>query len=271
MADVEEVGAALRSFVAAQIYPTPPTPGQAGANGAPTDIFCGWPKPERLKEYLGAGGVLVSVYEQPGSGKNTSHAMTDWQVLAPPKIGITAARDGTEFTFSGAPLDTVNVHLTTGYKAYDYQATTSDTPESIAAALAALVSVDQPATANGAVLDIPQASRPRVTFGGRTTMIREIERSLVGFQITIWAPTQPLRVATSKIIEPAIRNIDSVDLPDGTVGMLFWQRQLPTDMAQMQGEYRRDMIVNVDYPITETTDGFQIVSVDVGVQPVSRL
>lgn len=254
MSDIEEVAETLASTIVGIINANGPTP-------APLTVAPGWPVSDDLNGLLRTGSVHISIYPQAGSASNVTRWQWNWQVVQPAVLTTAASVSGGVVTFSGSITPPLNVAVTATHKVYVYSATSSDTLDTIASGLAALISVDQPATASGPVLTVPSVPADfKVVLGGMGTILRENARSKQSFQITVWAPTQALRVATSKAFEAGLYALNSIALPDGTAGMLLPMREFPGDAGQVEGLYRRDVIVTVEYGITETAPAWAIVT-----------
>ncbi len=274
MADIEDVSATLASTIA----------GLINTNGAPVPVTVapGWPLANDLNALIIEGKAHVSVYPQPGVTSNVTRFRKEWKEVSRVPLTLTATiNDPFTITFGGSVTLPANIAVRFLNNDYVYSCVDGDTPASVAAGLAALINdsfglsfgagmvmafpLASPAsiisTAAGAVLTIARGDpNMRVAIVGEGLMIRETARERQGFQITIWAPSQAIRVALSKAFEAALLSYDRLALPDGTDGILTYQRSMVSDNSELEGLYRRDIIVMVEYGITETAPAWTVVS-----------
>jgi hypothetical protein len=260
VADIEDVADALASIVTGFL---------TGAGGAPltgvqTDVFAGWPEPTALKQSLAAGNVTVSVYAMPGATSAVTRHQRDWERTGTSAITTTAAVAGGTITFGGTITLPLNVTIQApGNKSASYAAQTGDTLATLASGVAtALNLAGVQASANGAAVTVADGGPLTVSLGGQGTLIRENAREKQVFQITVWAPTQALRLATSRAFEALLMGLDVVALPDGSQGNIMFMRNMLNDHSQLENLYRRDVWMTVEYPITETTIAWDVVSVE---------
>lgn len=277
MADVEEVAGALKAAIAALIYPDGTT--QPSANGFPTQVMQGWPQGNRLNDWLppgksagAAGGVLISVYQQPNMSTRTTRFQEDWEVVQPAAVPVSASLAAGVVTFVGAASAPVNIAFAFGLRSTILSLTGQEGygPTAIASAAAAFLTVQgRPATADGATLTCAGLTGVRVEGVG--ALIREVERVRQGFQVTIWAPSPAARVATAKAFMAGLFAQTTLALPDGTRGNLFFVRDNTSDEGQAQILYRRDVFCTVEFGITETVPGFGVGAIRTTVTPASGL
>jgi hypothetical protein len=102
----------------------------------------------------------------------------------------------------------------------------------------------------------------------------EIARQEKQIQISIWADSPANRTAIGKVIDPALKALTFISLPDYSFGRIRSVGQREFDTLQKQAIYRRDLIFTVEYATTQVRVDTQItqetinVSVDVaGVLP----
>lgn len=264
MADIEEVEQTLASTITDIINAAGPTP-------TPITVAAGWPTADDLNALLKGRSAHVSVFAPPGASSNVTRFQWDWQVSLPPSITTTAMINvaaGT-VTFGGTVTLPFNVSVRASNKTYVYSAISGDTPALVAVALVTLIIVDQLATAVGGVLTVASAPPDlKCSLGGEGTLLRENVREKQSFQITVWAPTQAIRIAVSKSFEAALYALNYITLSDGTAGMLLHMRSVLSDNSETEGLYRRDIICTVEYGITETTPAWSVVDAVLSVTPV---
>ena len=277
MADVEEVGAAVVAAVAALVYPDGTA--AASASGLPTKVLQGWPSGNLLNAWLppgkdagAAGGVVISVYQQPNMSTVVTRFQEDWEVVQSAVVPVSAVLSAGAVIFAGAATAPVNIAFVFGLRSAILSLTGQEGfgPEAIASAAAALLtSQGRPATAIGATLTCGGLSS--VNVEGVGALIREVERIRQGFQITIWAPSPAARVATAKAFMAGLFALNTLPLPDGTRGNLFFVRDNTSDEGQSQLIYRRDVFATVEFAITETVPGFAVGAIRTTITPVLEL
>jgi hypothetical protein len=253
LADLEDVTAALASTIT----------GIINTNGAPAPISVvqGWPLPDDLDAASKAGKVIISVYPQPGANSNVTRFQWDAVQQTPAIITTTTTILNGVITFEGSVTLPLNVSIFAGGQSYSYAAQAGDTIGTIIAQLSYQIQYILPITISPTTIAfINPPIDLAVYLGGQGALIRENAREKQAFQITVWAPTQALRKATVKAFEPGLFALNSVTFPDGTAGMLFSMRSFNTDAGQVDNFYRRDIIVTVEYGITEIIPAWTVVA-----------
>ena len=262
MATLSDLRAAIAQLVGELLYPggvpagsNPPSP----VAGVPVCVFQGWPERGAVDADLAAGLVNVSVYAQ-GGGVNTSrYPVEDVPIaLTPPTLSWTIA--GTEATLAGTVATPQNVGLLVDGRAYLYGVQAGDTPASIAASLAALVAAVQPASATGPVVSIPGSRSIIGRAGGTATTLREVGRQTVVLEVAIWAPSEASRNAVGSAIEPGLRDIRRLPLPDRSIAMVRFVDVADSDVSALAGLYPRTMRIEAEYASTVTGSAAQILS-----------
>lgn len=258
MADVEDVAAALADLVAGFVTGT----GGVPLTGVQTDIVTGWPRPNDLKDTLADGGVMISVFPLSGATSNVTRHQWEWETVMVPEITATADVEGGTITFGGAIVLPFNICVTApGCRAASYAAVAGETPESLAAAVAAALRASgEPTVASGAQVITGRGGPLTVTLGGSGVLAREAAREKQVFRITTWASSQALRLATAKVFEAKLLALTRIRLPDGTIGTPKYMRTIVSDHGELESEYRRDLDLFVEYPIIETISGTTVVS-----------
>ena len=254
MADLSQVETAIVEIVAAALYPNGTN--NPSALNQPVRVYRGWPVPNALNRDLTDGVLNVSVYPQDTESRTTRYMP---QEIDLPRIAptLTLTTTPTTVTVGGTPC-ACNAAVFAGGKVYVYPAMPSDTLAGIAAALAALINADYPATSSGPVITVASAFTRVGAIGNTVTEIRRQKR---GFQITCWCPDPETRDALASLIDAALAGIDYLALPDGTAGRMLYERSKVTDGSQEEGLYRRDLFYSVEYGTTVTGTAAEIVTV----------
>lgn len=258
MADFGEVSTALAATVNSLIntYGAP----------VPVAVITGWPLPNDLKVITDASKALVSVYPQPGGSTNVTRFQWDAEPFIPPVITLTAMLAGGFIEFGGTVTLPLNVAIFAGGKSYGYAASAGDTVASIVQQLVYLVQNDFPVafTPTSLVFTHPPIDLA-VHLGGMGWLIRENARRKQLYQITVWTKSGPIRIAVAKSFEPGLYGLNSIVLADGTAGMLFSERSFDTDAGEVDNFYRRDIVVSVEYGITELIPAWSIIAAEAPV------
>lgn len=247
MADLSDVENALRDLIASTLYPTGSPPSVVGSAVV---VYAGWPDPQTLDRDKLAGKSHVSIYPRKGD-RNTTRQDTGWREVGRNAATYTLTASGQTVTVGGAapnPYAPQNLVLIINGQAVAYQATAGRTAAQVAASLAALVAG---ATVAGAVITLPPTARltaARVGVQGQAVkVVRNQEKS---FQLTIWAPTNDLRIAIAKAIDPVLSDTPRLALADGSIGRLTYQSSEDNDFDQRQGLFRRDLNYTVEFATT---------------------
>ena len=248
-------GYVLNSLTASAILAAPP----ANPSGTPVAINCrlyrGWPSTDTLNADLAAGAAHVSVYPDAGVGRSTTRYLTRWwqTPAATPTLTATVATltSTSTLTLGGTPVAgqvvTVNVGPGLVPQTYAYAVLASDTPASIAAALAALI---PSSSAASAVLTLPSnAVVAAVTQpGAGTWLTRQI---LQRYQVNIWAPSPHARDALAGSVDAVLARTFRLTMPDGSPTRMTYGGTLVTDLPARQGEWNRRLVMMVEYCTTD--------------------
>ncbi|AOY93828.1 hypothetical protein BKK79_19985 [Cupriavidus sp. USMAA2-4] len=270
MADLADVSRALVALIAQTAYPAGTA--QPSISGQPVKVYAGWPNPAQLADDLKAGKQHISVF--PRAVKPTDAARSKWRTVAPAAHSLTLTVAGQAVTVGGTVATPQNASLVIDGAAYPYAVQAGDTLTSIATALAALISADQPATSSGAVVTIPGARDISPRVGGAATRLREVRRQDQEFLITVWANCYDSRDPLAAAIDATLADTNRITLPDGSFGTLR-SRPLANswdDSSQKERIYRRDLCCWIEYSTTvaqqqyEVTQGQIVVEDDGGRQ-----
>jgi hypothetical protein len=256
MSDVIDVQNTLVNIVAAAVYPN--GTGQPSVGNCDIRVYPGWPTASKLDADLNVGIAHITVFPT-NTESNKTRYPRDWVPQAIPPASITVALSGQAITIGGAvptPFVSHNVMAMVNGLPYVYPVVPTDTINSIAAALAALI---PGAAASGAT--ITTASTSSVTaarVGVVGTSIREIRRQERVFQITVWANTPALRDTIGSAFDIALANTEFLTMPDGYGARLTYRSSHVVDALQKAKLYRREFMYSVEYATTETRSDAQI-------------
>lgn len=268
MADLSDVAQVLADLVLSAVYPNGaiiPFVGVGTKPGACIKIFQGWPIPAQLDADIAAGIPEISVY--PLKGKDTTRYLTDFHVTSKNTPTLTLTASGLNVTVGGTvppASNPTNVVIFVNGTPYVYQAQVSDSIQTIAIALAALIATAVPLTyAIGNVITLPVGARLGAVRVGITGQISNIaESELRRFQITIWANSNATRSVLGKAIRQYFAPISRIELPDGSQGNITFVDDFVSDAYQKQALYRRDIWYTVDYPTLQTLTATQITQIE---------
>lgn len=256
MADQSDVEQVLAAIAAGVLYPQ-------GADapciaGVPCRIHRGWPDAATLDADLAAGRVTVTVVGDARNQRTTTRYPDEWRPARQMVPVLQVSVQGNAATFSGtAALGQLAGILADGV-AVVHRTLASDTPASVAAALAgAMAQVAGPlgaTVAQGAMVEVGTAGPVVARVFADQPSIRETRRQLQPFRVICWCPDPALRDVAASAIDTAFASYDFLGLPDGMAGRLRYLGTTSTDRAQDAALYRRDLIYTVDYATTLAAD-----------------
>ncbi|MHA3052523.1 hypothetical protein [Acinetobacter sp. ANC 4640] len=259
MADLSDVMNQIVGMTATAVYPNG-TANPSVANVG-VKVYAGWPVPNVLEADLAQGKAHVSVYSLATERKTSRHIGRPWQVAQDPVTTITATISGTSATLAGTITTPQNVGLNVNKKAYIHAVQATDTPTSIATALATLIQVDHPlASSNANTVTIPDANSVSFIVGGFAKMVRELKRQEKQFQVTVWASTPTIRDQIGSAVDSALASVSDLTFADGSHGIMLYARTFQTDQMEKSMLYRRDIVYSVDYATTQTSNAAQVIA-----------
>lgn len=284
MADETDVENTLVGLIAGYLYPNGTSQASAASPVPPKgiQIFRGWPSTqaqEAAKGTLLSNGtytnqfVNVSVAARNGVERDTTRHTMDYVTVVAPVNTVTVSVNNNVVTFGGTVPSNVtttpqNVIILVGQdNVFNYAVQATDTLASIAAALSSLIVGKFPGTsATGTVLTIKSGRTILARIIGLGSVLQEVGRQSKSFQVTVWAPPSAVigqdpdawRTAVIKVIEPKLRSLNRIVLPDQTYAQIHYERTITMDLAQNDGLYRRDLFLTIDYASTITSTAYEI-------------
>jgi hypothetical protein len=269
MIDQSDVANALVNQIVTAVYPN--GTGQPSITNKPVRVFPGWPDPKTLQPDLTTNGATqISVYPQKIE-RNTSGLIGDWQLVSMSAPTLAASITGNAVTISGTPSVPQNVMIAVNGTPYSYGVQANDTLTSIAAGLAALISVDTAATASGATVTISSNPRLKAAISVQGLAVRELRRQAKQFQICVWAPTNTVRDQIAAAIDVLFAKAPHLPLPYGCAARVTYKGSYPDDSEQTAGIYRRDVFFEIEYPTVETENEMTIVGVVDSLTPAATV
>lgn len=253
MADQSDVENALVGVIGGALYPD----GLAqpcAVPGAICRIYRGWPVPAALDADLAAGTTNVSIVAVTSKSRNTTRWPDSWIPQAQTAPTLTAVVSGTTVTFggTGGAGQVAAVIADNSWAAWRLQAT--DTPQSVAAALATSLASVRSASASGATLTVPGAIRLIGRVEADQPTLRLSRRQLQAFRLTAWCGDPATRDAVGSAVDAALSGIDFIGLADGTSGRLRYITSVVSDRWEDATLYRRELTYTVDYSTSIALD-----------------
>jgi hypothetical protein len=244
MADQSDVENALVSLVSSALYPNGTD--AASAAGADCRIYRGWPNPAALDRDLAAGKVNVTVFPGNGTGRTTTRYAEQWAgPPASPSLTVAVAANSVTFGGSGEIGQIAGV-LVDG-KSYAYRTRIGDTPELVAANLAAMVRDNSIVRLSQRTLTVAGAGSLLGRVVADAPVQQEVRRQEQEFRTTCWCPTPASRDLAATAIDQALSGIRFLALSDGTQGRLIYAGTTVFDQSQNASLYRRDLMYTVEY------------------------
>lgn len=280
MADLIDVLNAFKSTVLAAVYPPAgvvPGNSLSPVTGCAVLAVAGEANANDLDlvaASLAAGQVprtIVSICAAGGMWRNTTRYPKAWlrQIAGTTTLTLSVDATGTVVTIGGtapgAAGPAQNVALIVGFagsrpQGFAYSVLPSDTLDSIASALAALVDTATPASASGAQITIPAAHSLVARVGGVSTMLKEVMRQTDRIQVNVWAPIGPsnrpqLRDAVAGAVKIALAQDTFLTLADQTAARVVTRGDFLLDDPEKAGLFRRLLNYDVEYATTITMPG----------------
>lgn len=265
MADESDVENALVDVIVADLYPN--GPGGAGGPPYPTKVFPGWPVAAVLERDLREGVVCVSVYAMPGVLDADQIMDTDPGILVPATKGLTISGTTQAITITGTPAVTEYVTAVIEGNGYTYTAEAGDTAADVAAGLAAEMADDYPGVmAVGNVLTLAPGPDVEVRTGARALMGVKIHRQRQQIRVIVWARSPEERTAIAKRVDLAVKRVNVLSLADGTQALVTATGAGPNDQFQLEGIYRRDLILTAMFDTLDTYYAYEVTHVDLAIE-----
>jgi hypothetical protein len=244
--DLADVENALVSLLDGVIYPN--GDGQPSAVTTTVRIGRGWPVASDLNADLANSIAVISVYPLPNMTSMCSRYRPDWTPLPSPPNTLSLLISANEATISGSvTIGAQRIGIRHSGVVYTYSIQLTDTPATIAAALAALV---PGASATGPTITVPPAPDFAARIAGLTTCVKEVTRQKQVFQISLWCPSAELRDAIGRLVAPAL-TAEFIPLADGTSGFLTPGANSYDDKPEISNLWIRHLRVAVEYGTTQ--------------------
>jgi hypothetical protein len=254
VADLSDVEQAIENLITGLIYPNGSSQLSALPGATTVTIGRGWPQAADLDAAMLFGKAIVSIFSKGQTGSNTTRYPVDYQEVSRQTATVSATVSGNQITIAGTYSAGVTqfVTLQIGQRTViSYMPVQGDTANSIAAALASLISSTiAPASANGAVVTVTTGMPIRAIVGVTGTQIAEVAREQTQVVITLWCPTPTVRDNIAKLIEPTLRATTFLIMPDQSAARFRYHNTFVNDGGEKVQIYRRDLNYVVEYATT---------------------
>lgn len=265
MADLSDVINALASLTSDALYPNGAS--QPSVAGLTVTVSPGWPIAAQIEKIIKSGNAMASVYQMPGMGKNTNRFLGDddaQSTIPEPKLSLNIYHN--RVTVGGTINPGEAATLKVNYLPYSYAVQESDTINTIAAALAALI---PDASVSGYIITLNGAFDIQAAISVPAVVRQEIGRQSQVFMVIAWAPTPDARDVMSKAIELSFKHQPRITMPDNTWARLLYRGTTEMDTLQKQRIYRRNLLYEVEYALIETETVNTVTNFGVTVTPAT--
>jgi len=261
MADVTDVQNVLVGLISAWIYPN----GSANpsALGFPVHVSSGWPVMANINQDLAVGIADITIYGTDFE-TNTTRYVERWQTQTPVTPTLTLSASGRTITVGGTlpvPYVQQNLAVFVNDVPYTYAAQSTDTPTTIATALATLIAAAVPGTSSaGQLITLPAgALLGALRVGGSGSTIKEIRRQNRLFNIGMWASTAAQRTAIANLIDPLLADLRGISMPDGFTARIVYRNSPQRDLSDKTPIFQRDLCYWIEFATTKTQNTAQVV------------
>lgn len=269
MANLSDVEDTLAGLISGYLYPN----GNSNPSVVPSVnniyVYAGWPRPVDLEADVKTNNNSHVTIFPSNTGRNTTRFPQNWieNTIYPSTVTLTLA--GNQVTVGGIVSTPQACMIIVNGIGYAYQIQSTDTLNSIAAALALEIpnssSASNVITINGA-----HSIVPRVTYYGIAS--KEIKRQEVIFNIITWTNTRDNRTQIADVIEKGLGSISRFALPDNYDAMIFYTGLRDHDEFEKQAPiYRRDLMFRIEYPTTLTDEYPSITDTITNVSLVNQI
>lgn len=246
MADLSDVMNALYDQVITAVYPN--GTGDPSVAGVTTTIIQGWPIKNKLDDALGSGQAMVSIFPTNKERVITKFERVDKDVSINPAT-ITAAISGLTITFGGTISTPQSIITIIDGVDYQYTVLDTDTLDSIATSVAALI---PGATALGSVVTLASGDQITVNIATQATTALDLGRQEREFMISCWCPTPAIRALLAPAIDNYLRiNYQFPIAPDNFNILIFYSHANENDSLQLPLIYKRDLFYKIQYETTQ--------------------
>lgn len=238
--------------------------------GRPIRAYRGWPTPAALEADFRQGISHLSLFQRPGVSRTTTRFPRDAKPLPRTPTTLHAVTGPGTVTFSGIAgvrhVAGIAIRGRPGVpdEVHAISCEEGMTSAALASAIAAMI---PGATVTGSVVTVPGPG----TVEGRTdtwgATSTEIRRQEAGWQLGLWCPTPAARDDLGSVVDAALARMDGwLALPDGSAGRLQATGSIVFDKGSENTAWRRDFMLQVEFPTTDVVDAARVLFGGVGVE-----
>ncbi len=250
MADLSDVETTIANLVEALVYPQGTN--APSITSALTRVYRGWPNQSALNADLAAGAINITIFPDAQGHRLTTRYLDPATPSAAVLPTLTISISAQTATFGGtAGLGQV-AGLLVDNAAYVHRTEAGDTPQGLAATLAAYIRTTRIVQINGASLTIPGAGSVIGRVVADQSAQEETRRQVQTIRLSLWCPTPTARDVIASAIDQGLSQTTFLTLPDGTAARLRQSGTLVFDQSQNANLYRRDLLLEVEYATTVT-------------------
>jgi hypothetical protein len=250
MADLSDVENAMVTQVTDALYPQGVS--QVSIVGTTCRVYRGWPLTASLNSDLARGIANVAVFpaakhdEVPDTYFDRSYA-----TISP--TSLTASVAGQSVTFSGLVAGNQVVGLLVDGAPFSYQVNTSDTSDSIAANLTALICATRIASVSGSTVTVPGVNAMTARVVTNATVSESLRRQRREIQVSFWCPSAAVRDSVCQAVDLALTSSPFIALTDETKAHVRYVSTQVYDQSQNALLYRRDLCYLCEYTMISGT------------------
>lgn len=261
MADLSDVRDSLAALATTACYPNGTS--SSSVTTRQVTIGGGWPEPADVDTAMFASRSIVSIYAVPGAAAKEEQVFEPPFVVTPALHGMAVNLNNLIATVTGSPLlGEYLAFVIDDTKAYSQTAVAGDTNVTIAAAIAAQISVDYPGTvAAGGVITIVGAHSVVARIGAIGTLGQLLHRQRQQFRITIFAPTDQDRKIISSAVDVLFKQNIHLTFSDTSQGIMTYVNVMEDDKSEKFGNFRRGLVYDVCYGTVMTWTAYEVTSV----------
>ncbi len=248
MVDLSDVEDALLRVAAGALYPEGPQ--APSVVGRVCRIYRGWPQEASLAADMGAGHVHVTVFPEARGRAVAARLGEACEVLPAAPLGLSVTVAGRSATVAGEAREGQVAGLLVDGMAVVHRIARGDTPEMVAAVLAAYLRTRFIVTVDGATLTVAGQGPMLGRVVADRTIRRQTRRQRHLFRLTAWCPDPALRDRVAAVLDGVLSGMDFIDLPDGGAGRLLFRGAAVQDQGRRVRLFRRDLLYAVDYATT---------------------
>jgi hypothetical protein len=249
MADQSDVERALVAAVAGALYPDGAE--AASVAGVVCRVYRGWPRAAALDADLAAGRVNVTVFPDGAEARDTTRWAEAPVVLGAGTPSLLASSAGDTASFSGVAAVGQVAGVLAGGVAAAYRVAAGDTPELVAAVLAArLRAAGLVARLAGASVSVPGAGPVVARVVADRVAVSELRRQEQGFRVSLWCPSAASRDLVAGVVDTALAAAGFVALADGGAARLLYRASTVFDQSVNARLFRRDLLYTAEYATT---------------------